>query len=296
MDIRKEANKVSITTIFGNVLLAVIKFVAGLISNSKAMISDAIHTLSDILSTFIAIVGVNIASKEEDNSHKYGHERFECIASIVLAMILFITGIELGINGIKDIVSGDYKDFTEPGVLAVIAAVVSIIGKELMYQYTIHVAKKIKSTALKADAWHHRSDAISSIGALIGIILARNGYLIFDSIASIIIAILICKVSIDIFMDATDKLVDKACDPLFEIELRELILKEKGVLGVDDLKTRIFGSKIYVDIEIAADGNETLKNTHKIAERVHDKIEKTYPEVKHCMVHVNPYRGNKNEK
>ena len=180
MDIRKEANKVSITTIFGNVLLAVIKFVAGLISNSKAMISDAIHTLSDILSTFIAIVGVNIASKEEDNSHKYGHERFECIASIVLAMILFITGIELGINGIKDIVSGDYKDFTEPGVLAVIAAVVSIIGKELMYQYTIHVAKKIKSTALKADAWHHRSDAISSIGALIGIILARNGYLIFD--------------------------------------------------------------------------------------------------------------------
>ena len=293
MDIRKEANKVSITTIFGNVLLAVIKFVAGLISNSKAMISDAIHTLSDILSTFIAIVGVNIASKEEDNSHKYGHERFECIASIVLAMILFITGIELGINGIKDIVSGDYKDFTEPGVLAVIAAVVSIIGKELMYQYTIHVAKKIKSTALKADAWHHRSDAISSIGALIGIILARNGYLIFDSIASIIIAILICKVSIDIFMDATDKLVDKACDPLFEIELRELILKEKGVLGVDDLKTRIFGSKIYVDIEIAADGNETLKNTHKIAERVHDKIEKTYPEVKHCMVHVNPFEEGK---
>ena len=293
MDIRKEANKVSITTIFGNVLLAVIKFVAGLISNSKAMISDAIHTLSDILSTFIAIVGVNIASKEEDNSHKYGHERFECIASIVLAMILFITGIELGINGIKDIVSGDYKDFTEPGVLAIIAAVVSIIGKELMYQYTIHVAKKIKSTALKADAWHHRSDAISSIGALIGIILARNGYLIFDSIASIIIAILICKVSIDIFMDATDKLVDKACDPLFEIELRELILKEKGVLGVDDLKTRIFGSKIYVDIEIAADGNETLKNTHKIAERVHDKIEKTYPEVKHCMVHVNPFEEGK---
>lgn len=293
MDIRKEANKVSITTIFGNVLLAVIKFVAGLISNSKAMISDAIHTLSDILSTFIAIVGVNIASKEEDNSHKYGHERFECIASIVLAMILFITGIELGINGIKDIVSGDYKDFTEPGVLAVIAAVVSIIGKELMYQYTIHVAKKIKSTALKADAWHHRSDAISSIGALIGIILARNGYLIFDSIASIIIAILICKVSIDIFMDATDKLVDKACDPLFEIELRELILKEKGVLGVDDLKTRIFGSKIYVDIEIAADGNETLKNTHKIAERVHDKIEKNYPEVKHCMVHVNPFEEGK---
>ena len=293
MDIRKEANKVSITTIFGNVLLAVIKFVAGLISNSKAMISDAIHTLSDILSTFIAIVGVNIASKEEDNSHKYGHERFECIASIVLAMILFITGIELGINGIKDIVSGDYKDFTEPGVLAVIAAVVSIIGKELMYQYTIHVAKKIKSTALKADAWHHRSDAISSIGALIGIILARNGYLIFDSIASIIIAILICKVSIDIFMDATDKLVDKACDPLFEIELRELILKEKGVLGVDDLKTRMFGSKVYVDIEIAADGNETLKNTHKIAERVHDKIEKTYPEVKHCMVHVNPFEEGK---
>ena len=183
-----------------------------------------------------------------------------------------------------------------PGILAIIAAVISIIIKELMYQYTIRAAKKIESDALKADAWHHRSDAISSVGALIGIILSRCGYKIFDSIASILISILICKVAIEIFMDAMDKLVDKSCDEETVNKIRKVILNEKGVLGIDDLKTRIFGSKVYVDVEISADGNKTLKETHLIAEKVHDKIESKFTNVKHCMVHVNPYEGDKNEK
>lgn len=293
MDNKKIANKVSLITVLGNVLLSVLKFIAGLLSNSKAMISDAIHTLSDVISTVIALVGINIASKEEDSSHKYGHERFECIASILLAVILFITGISLGFAGIKNIISGEYKNFSTPGVLAVVAAIISILAKELMFQYTIRASKIINSTALKADAWHHRSDALSSIGALIGIILSRCGYLIFDSIASIIISVLICKVAVEIFLDATDKLVDKSCDYEEEEKIKKTILKEKGVLGVDDLKTRMFGSKIYVDVEISADGNKTLNETHKIAERVHSRIEKEFPGVKHCMVHVNPYEGDK---
>ncbi len=296
MDNNKIANKVSVVTIISNTILAIIKFLAGFFANSKAMISDAIHTLSDIITTIIALIGVRISNRVDDDSHRYGHERFECIASVLLAMLLFITGFEIGLAGIKTIIDGSYEDLTTPGVLALVAAVISIIGKELMYQYTIRAAKKIKSDALKADAWHHRSDALSSIGALIGIALSIAGYKICDSIASIIIAILICKVAIEIFFDATDKLVDKSCDEETIEKIRNVIIKEKGVLGIDDLKTRIFGSKIYVDVEIAADGDKTLKETHLIAEKVHDKIEAKFPDVKHCMVHVNPYEGDKNEK
>ena len=296
MDNKKIANRVSIITIIGNILLAIIKFIAGIVGNSMAMISDGIHTLSDILTTVIAVVGINIASKEDDNSHRYGHERFECIASILLSFLLFMTGFEIGLSGIKTIINGSYADITMPGILAIVAAVISIIIKELMYQYTIRAAKKIESDALKADAWHHRSDAISSVGALIGIVLSRCGYKIFDSIASILISILICKVAIEIFMDAMDKLVDKSCDEETVNKIKKVILNEKGVLGIDDLKTRIFGSKVYVDVEISADGNKTLKETHLIAEKVHDKIESKFTNVKHCMVHVNPYEGDKNEK
>lgn len=296
MDNKKIANRVSIITIIGNILLAIIKFIAGIVGNSMAMISDGIHTLSDILTTVIAVVGIHIASKEDDNSHRYGHERFECIASILLSFLLFMTGFEIGLSGIKTIINGSYADIAMPGILAIVAAVISIIIKELMYQYTIRAAKKIESDALKADAWHHRSDAISSIGALIGIVLSRCGYKIFDSIASILISILICKVAIEIFMDAMDKLVDKSCDEETVNKIKKVILNEKGVLGIDDLKTRIFGSKVYVDVEISADGNKTLKETHLIAEKVHDKIESKFTNVKHCMVHVNPYEGDKNEK
>lgn len=296
MDNKKIANRVSIITIIGNILLAIIKFIAGIVGNSMAMISDGIHTLSDILTTVIAVVGIHIASKEDDNSHRYGHERFECIASILLSFLLFMTGFEIGLSGIKTIINGSYDDIAMPGILAIVAAVISIIIKELMYQYTIRAAKKIESDALKADAWHHRSDAISSIGALIGIVLSRCGYKIFDSIASILISILICKVAIEIFMDAMDKLVDKSCDEETVNKIKKVILNEKGVLGIDDLKTRIFGSKVYVDVEISADGNKTLKETHLIAEKVHDKIESKFTNVKHCMVHVNPYEGDKNEK
>lgn len=296
MDNNKIVNRVSVITIISNTVLAVIKFVAGFVANSKAMISDAIHTLSDIITTIIALIGVRLANRDDDDTHRYGHERFECIASILLAMLLFITGFEIGLSGIKTIMDGSYKDLTTPGLLALVAAIISILGKEFMFQYTIRAAKKIKSDALKADAWHHRSDAISSLGALIGIALSMAGFKIFDSIASIIIAILICKVAVDIFFDATDKLVDKSCDEKTVEEIKNVIKKENGVLGIDDIKTRIFGSKIYVDVEISADGNKTLKETHLIAEKVHDKIEMKFPDVKHCMVHVNPYEGDKNEK
>lgn len=294
MQQKNEAYKVSTITILGNIFLAILKLLAGILSNSGAMISDAIHTISDVGTTIIAMIGVYISSKKEDNNHRYGHERLECIASLILSMILFITGLELGKNGILILFNKDYNKV--PGLFALIAAIVSIIVKELMFQYTIRVAKKINSDVLKADAWHHRSDSISSIGALIGIALSMLGFTYFDPIASIIISIFICKVAIDIFLDATDKLVDKSCDAEKVNIIKKEVFKVKGVLGIDDIKTRIFGNKVYVDIEIALDGNKTLNETHQIAEKVHDRIEKKFKDIKHIMVHVNPYQErNKNE-
>lgn len=287
-EFQRVANKVSFVTIIGNILLSVMKLIAGFIAHSNAMISDAIHSASDVFSTFVVIIGIKLASKKADKEHPYGHERLECVAAIVLSMVLFITGLGIGATALKNITSGDYNNIAVPGILALIAAIISIISKEAMYWYTRYNAKKIDSSALMADAWHHRSDAFSSIGALIGIAGARLGFPIMDSIASLIIFVFIIKAAYDIFKDAIDKMVDHACDDDTVNQIRECVMKHEDVLGIDMLQTRIFGNKIYVDLEIATDGSYTLSKAHTIAESVHDDIEKSFPKVKHIMVHVNP--------
>ena len=287
-EFQRVANKVSFVTIIGNILLSVMKLIAGFVAHSNAMISDAIHSASDVFSTFVVIIGIKLASKKADKEHPYGHERLECVAAIVLSMVLFITGFGIGTAALKNITSGDYNNIVVPGILALIAAIISIISKEAMYWYTRYNAKKIDSSALMADAWHHRSDAFSSIGALIGIAGARLGFPIMDSIASLIIFVFIIKAAYDIFKDAIDKMVDHACDDDTVNQIRECVMKHEDVLGIDMLQTRIFGNKIYVDLEIATDGSYTLSKAHTIAESVHDDIEKSFPKVKHIMVHVNP--------
>lgn len=287
-EFQRVANKVSFVTIIGNILLSVMKLIVGFVAHSNAMISDAIHSASDVFSTFVVIIGIKLASKKADKEHPYGHERLECVAAIVLSMVLFITGLGIGATALKNITSGDYNNIAVPGILALIAAIISIISKEAMYWYTRYNAKRIDSSALMADAWHHRSDAFSSIGALIGIAGARLGFPIMDSIASLIIFVFIIKAAYDIFKDAIDKMVDHACDDDTVNQIRECVMKHEDVLGIDMLQTRIFGNKIYVDLEIATDGSYTLSKAHTIAESVHDDIEKSFPKVKHIMVHVNP--------
>ena len=284
------ANKVSINTIIGNMLLAILKFLSGVIAHSNAMISDAIHSASDVFSTFVVIIGIRLASKKPDKEHPYGHERLECVAAIILSMVLFITGLWIGIEALQNIIQKNYSNLQVPGVLALIAAGISIISKEGMYWYTRYYAKKIDSSALMADAWHHRSDALSSIGALIGILGARIGFPIMDSIASLVIFIFIAKAAFDIFKDAIDKMVDCSCDKDTENKIYDCIMENKDVLCVDLLKTRIFGNKIYVDLEIQVNGLYPLQKAHNIAEAVHDNIEKNFLNVKHIMVHVNPYK------
>lgn len=288
MDNAKIAYRVSFVTIIGNVVLAVFKFLAGIIASSSAMVSDAVHSFSDVFSTIIVIIGVKISSRESDASHRYGHERMECMASMGLAAVLFATSIGIGYSGLTKIISSDYSGLATPGLLALIAAIVSIIVKELMYHYTMHAAKKINSSSLKADAWHHRSDALSSVASLIGIGGAMMGLKILDPIVSIIICFVIIKAAFDILKESIDKLVDKSCDEETIKKMEETVLNIDGVLDLDDIKTRLFSNKIFVDIEICADGNLTLWDAHDIAENVHDKIEEDFKDVKHCMVHVNP--------
>lgn len=287
-EFKKVANKVSFITIVQNVLLSVFKLFAGIFAHSNAMISDAIHSASDVFSTIIVIIGVKLASKKSDKEHPYGHERLECVAAIVLSIVLLYTGIKIGSQAVKDIIGGNYQSLQKPGMLALVAAVVSIVTKEIMYWYTRHYAKKIDSSALMADAWHHRSDALSSVGALVGIGGAMMGFPVMDSVASIVIFVFIAKAAYDIFKDAMDKMVDHSCDDETEKEMRDFVLAQKEVLSVDLLHTRIFGNKIYVDVEIGVNGSYTLRQAHEIAEEVHEGIEKNFPKVKHVMVHVNP--------
>ena len=285
---KKTAMRVSAVTIVWNVILSIFKLIAGIVGHSGAMISDAVHSASDVFSTIIVILGINIASRQSDDDHQYGHDRLECVAAILLAVVLFATGIGIGIGGINKIIEGTAGKDAIPGMIALIAAVASIVVKEAMFWYTRSAAKKINSGALMADAWHHRSDALSSVGALIGIGGARLGFPILDPIASVIICVFIVKAAYDIFKDAIDKMVDKSCDEETEEKMRRLIKEQQGVLKVDVLRTRLFGAKMYVDIEIAADGDITLREGHEIAQVVHDKVEEEFPLVKHCMVHVNP--------
>ncbi len=287
----KDAMKVSIVSIISNIFLTIVKFVAGFISHSQAMVSDAIHSLSDVLSTIVVIIGVKLSNKKADKEHPYGHERLECVASIILAVMLMLTGVGIGVTGVNNIIKGKYVILIS-GTLALIIAVTSILVKEAMYWYTRHTAKKINSGALLADAWHHRSDALSSVGSFIGILGAKLGFPVLDSIASIIICLFIIKVAYDIFKDAIDKMIDKSCDEETIKKIEDIIYESKDVVKIDDLKTRKFGNRYYIDVEISVDKNMSVLNAHSIAHNIHDNIEDRLPSTKHCMVHVNPGERN----
>lgn len=282
------AMRISVVSIVANVLLSGFKLVAGILAHSEAMISDAVHSASDVFSTFVVMLGIKLAGRQPDKDHPYGHERMECVAALLLAMLLAVVGLGIGYTGIQTIFFKDTTTLQEPGLLALIAAVVSIAVKEGMYWYTRAAAKKIRSGALMADAWHHRSDALSSIGSFAGILGARLGLPILDPIAGVIISVLIIKAAADIFMDAVGKMTDRACDDAYEERLRACVAAEEGVRGIDQLQTRLFGDRVYADLEILADGALSLSEAHAIAERVHEAVEREFPEIKHCMVHVNP--------
>ncbi len=280
--------KVSIVTAAGNAGLALFKFLVGIFAHSGAMISDAAHSLSDIFTTIVAYIGIRMSKKEADRDHPYGHERFECVAALILSIILMLTGIGIGYGAIRQITGGNYEDIAVPHISALVAAVISIIVKEAMFWYTRYYAKLMNSSAFMADAWHHRTDAVSSVGALVGIIFARAGFTVMDPVASVSICLFILKASADIIRDTIGKMTDHACSYEYEEKIKKFILESEGVLDLTVIRTRMFGNRIYVEAEISVDGRLSLREAHDIAESVHDRLERNFTDVKHIMIHVNP--------
>ena len=280
--------QISFVGIVGNILLSAFKLFAGIYGHSGAMISDAVHSMSDVFATFIAFIGVRFSKKGADKQHPYGHDRIECVASLLLGLILLGTGLGIGKVGLEKILAGNYEALAVPGTIALVAAVVSIVVKEAMYWCTRHYAKILNSAAFMADAWHHRSDAFSSVGSLIGIGGAMLGFPVLDSVASVIICLFIVKVAFDVLADAVKKMLDTSCDEDYEKELLEFITAQDGVVQVDLLQTRMFGNKVYIDLEITVEGSSSLREAHNIAEQVHHNVEESFPNTKHIMIHVNP--------
>ena len=278
--------RLSAVGVGGNVLLAIFKLVAGILGNSMALVSDAVHSASDVLTTAVAYVGDRIARREADESHPYGHERFEQLAAAVLAAILAVVGVGIGVAGIQAAFDGGAR--TEPGVLALVAAAVSIVVKEAMFWYTRHGAQAISSDVFMADAWHHRTDALSSVAALVGVGAARLGFPLGDPLASVIICFFVLKVAWEVGREAVGKLVDESGGEELNALIAEKAIACEGVDHIDSVVTRRFGNQYYADVEVAMDGSLTLEEAHRRAELVHDHIEHECPQVKHVTVHVNP--------
>jgi len=282
------AMRVGRNSILINIALAAFKLFAGIFAQSAAMVSDGVHSITDLVGTVIALIGIKLANKKPDKEHPYGHERFESVATLALAGLISVVGVGIGWSGIQTILSGDFGDLAIPGILALIAAVASIVIKEAVFWYVRAAAKKIDSSALMADAWHSRADGLSSVGSFIGILGARMGFPILDSVAAVVICIFILKTAITIALDAIGKMTDRACDDETVEKMRNVILAQESVDGIDSLKTRVFGNRIYVDVEIAVNSTLSFSTAHDISHIVHDAIENHFPKVKHCKVHANP--------
>lgn len=286
-DAERMIRRMSLVGIGGNLLLTAFKLFAGIAGRSGAMISDGVHSLSDVFATLIALLGTRLGRKAADREHPYGHERFESAASLLLGSILAVTGLGIGKAGVETMLRGS-GTLGAPGSIALAAAVISIVSKEAMFWYTRRCARRLNSAAFLADAWHHRSDALSSVGSLIGIAGAMLGYPLLDPLASVVICLFILKVGVDILKEALSSLLDTACGEEQERALAAFILEQEGVEALDTLRSRLFGNRVYLDVEVQVDGDLPLREAHAVAHRIHDRVEASFPEVKHIMIHLNP--------
>ncbi|MDY5212315.1 cation diffusion facilitator family transporter [Intestinibacter sp.] len=282
----EEASKVTILAILWNVFLSVIKVFAGVIGNSTAMIADGIHSASDIITSVGVLIGNKISSKPGDKEHNYGHEKAETLVSFLLSIMLIVVAVTIGVDGGKKIFNLD--EVKVPTLIPLIVAVISIAIKEYQYRITIRVAKKINSPSLKADAWHHRSDALSSIAAFIGIGGAILGYKILEPIATIIVAIIVCKVALEIFINSMNELMDVSIDEEQEKQIIEYCKQIPGVKHIKTIRTRKHGAFAYVDLVICVDGSLTVKEGHDIATDLEKRLIDELAIIKGITVHVEP--------
>ena len=281
-----EANKVTLKAIGWNIFLAFIKIIAGILGKSSVMIADGLHSASDIITSMGVLIGNYISSKPFDKEHNYGHGKAETLVSFLLSIILVGVALSIGYEASKSLFN--IEGIAIPTLLPLVVSIISILIKEYQYRITIRIAKKINSPALKADAWHHRSDALSSIAAFVGIGGAMLGFKILEPLASIVVALFVCKVGYDILKNAVNELMDVSIDETYENEIKKIAQLTEGVMNLGSLRTRKHGASAYVDLVICVDGKLTVTSGHDIATNLEKKIQNDINIVKGITVHVEP--------
>lgn len=282
----EEATKVTLISIMWNIILTLIKILGGVVGKSNAMIADGLHSASDIISSLGVLIGNKIAKTPHDKEHNYGHEKAETLVSFLLSMLLMYVALKISFNGINSLLH--LENVQVPTFLPLIISVISIGIKEYQYRITIKVAKKINSPSLKADAWHHRSDALSSVAAFIGIGGSLLGFKALDPIATIIVGLFVSKVGFDIFKEATNELMDSSLDEKDEKQIISIAHSTEGVLNIGELRTRKHGSMAYVDLTICVNKDLTVLEGHEIANKLEISILEELQIVKGITVHVEP--------
>lgn len=267
-----------------NLILGAFKLFAGIVGNSNAMIADSLHTFSDVFTTFLVLVGLEITTKEVNNQYSI-HKKYESLFEKLLGIILIFMGLYIVYSSIKLLIFGD---MSKPSFIALFAALASIIVKELMYWYTIKISRKIKSLSMEADAWHHREDAFSSIGTFIAILSSRLGLIPLDTIAGLVVSIVVIKLGINLYIKSNEESIDITSTNEILNNLESIIYNTNGVQDIKSLKSRIFNNGIYIDLDIFVDSNISVKEGHDIAKSLQYRIENELRSIKHCMVHIVP--------
>ncbi|WP_213166038.1 cation diffusion facilitator family transporter [Alkalicella caledoniensis] len=281
----KEGVRVTVIGMVGNVFLTIVKGILGYLSGSSALVADAAHSLTDIVGSGVVLGGLKVASQPPDENHHYGHYKAESIVAKIVALILIFTGVGIGWSSFNTFFQGDLG---APEVSALWAVILSIVGKEAMYQYTAIVGRRIKSSAVLADAWHHRTDSLSSVAALIGIGGARLGFPRLDPLAGIVVGVMIVYSGVKIYLTAINELMDKAPDQEVVDKIKEVALNVEGCKELNDVKARWHGSKILVDLKLCVNPMATVLEGHSIAAEVKKQILQNNSEIGDVLIHVNP--------
>ena len=283
------------TTLWGSVvnfILLTLKFIAGFVGNSSAMIADAVHSLSDFITDIIVIVFVRISSKPQDEGHDYGHGKYETLATAIIGVILFFVGIGILINSTENIIDVcKGKELEAPSILALAAAAISILAKEILYQYTVLKGKRLNSKAVIANAWHHRSDAFSSVGTLIGIggaMFLGAKWRVLDPIAAFVVSLFIVKVSVELVKPCVDELLEKSLPKDVEDKIINIVLSQPEVSSPHHLRTRHIGNNIAIEIHIRLDGSMSLKDAHDITKKIEISLKEEFGPDTHIGIHFEP--------
>ncbi|MBZ3934863.1 cation diffusion facilitator family transporter [Methanimicrococcus blatticola] len=293
----KEGLRVTIIGMAVNILLTIFKVIAGVIGNSAALIADGVHSLSDLLSDFVVIFSIRISAKPEDDSHNFGHKKIESLASVVVGVMLLLAGaliLSEAAGTIYDFIEG--TPIEKPAMITFYVALLSIIAKELLYQYTHRVAKKLGSDMIEVNAWHHRTDAFSSVGVAAGIgaaILLGDKWAILDPIMAVLLALYILYIALKIIYNSTNDLMDASLSPEINEEIKTIILDCEGVLNMHSLKTRKLGSSKAIDMHIMIDENLTVKEAAEIQKEVENCLKQRFGADTYVIIKVEPFLDRK---